>query len=449
MAAVDQTYQYEAASTLTTHEGRPTLSLATSGGRSPHPYFFTGFLGAPRQTAQALLVVSEVARTRYFEPPGMVRARILAADPVVTSNNDRLRFESFSACAGIYARLDLEPSVLDGAFAEWGTTNVDFNPPMRAALAGIRDSDPMLMNVGHDEVTVSTLEGTAVERKVPLPERWLKGFAEVQIACSAMLLRQELSGLEARRFLQSLPRTRSRAPAWAVPAGNGLRLASVPSTTGVCLAGAERLRLLEKLVPFARLLRVYGPSKDGTPTPSAWELVLDGARIVFVASPEIYRGFSGEGGVLADLANADEELVDSIAERLHGDPSIDEDALATETGETRSRVHSALTALGAAGKVGYDLDLMTFFHRELPFDRSALEAMHPRLLGAMELVQQGAVRLEGDGAIVRSDDVDYQVRLGSDGSRCTCPWFARHRGERGPCKHILAAEYARQAVPAR
>ena len=48
---------------------------------------------------------------------------------------DRLRFESFSACAGVYARLDLEPGVLDGRPREWGTTNVDFNTPMRAALS--------------------------------------------------------------------------------------------------------------------------------------------------------------------------------------------------------------------------------------------------------------------------------------------------------------------------
>ena len=30
----------------------------------------------------------------------------------------------------------------------------------------------MLMNVGHDEVRVTTLHGSALERKVPLPERW-------------------------------------------------------------------------------------------------------------------------------------------------------------------------------------------------------------------------------------------------------------------------------------
>ena len=103
MATAELTYRYLAPSTVRETDGRAEVSLATSGGREDNPYFFTGFLGAPRQTAQALLVVAEVARTRYYEPPTMVAARIAAADPVVTSNLDRLRFESFSACAGVYA----------------------------------------------------------------------------------------------------------------------------------------------------------------------------------------------------------------------------------------------------------------------------------------------------------------------------------------------------------
>src|ERR687888_62591 len=199
MASVDHTYSYLAPSAVAVEDGHAEVTLATSGGKAVHPFFFSGFLGSPRQTAQGLLVVAEVARTRYYEPPQMVAARIRAADPVVTSNVDRLRFESFSACAGVYARLDLDPESLKGAPAEWGTTNVDFNPPMRAALA------------------------------------------RVQVASAQMLLRHELQAVEARRFLQSLPRTKSRAVAWATPAGKGLRLSAKASDAAICFAGPERL----------------------------------------------------------------------------------------------------------------------------------------------------------------------------------------------------------------
>jgi hypothetical protein len=433
VVGVEQVYAYLSPSAVSPSG---EVTLATSGGREPHPHFFSGFLGAPRQTAQGLLVVAEVARTRYYEPPQMVAARILAADPVVTSNIDRLRFEAFSACAGVYARLDLESDLLQGAATTWGTTNVDFNPPMRAALARIRDADAMLMNVGHDEVAVTTLEGTAVEKKVPLPERWLKGFAEVQVAASRMVLRHELTAIEARRFLRSLPRGKSRGVAWATPAGNALRLSSRADDASVCLAGPERLRLLEKLIPFAKGLRIYGPLPEvraRAPEPGAWELVLDGARVIFAVSPELYRGFSGEGGVLVDLATADEEVVERLADDLHGQPEIE---------VTTAAERVALGALAAAGRVGFDLANNAFFHRELPYDRAVLEKMHPRFLGAQRLVDEGGVRLDGDSAFVRSGEVEYLVR----GERCTCPWFARHHGERGPCKHVLAVQHVRREV---
>ena len=445
MAAAEHTYSYLAPSAVLEEDGRAEVSLATSGGRAPNPYFFSGFLARPRQTAQALLVVAEVARTRYYEPPNMVAARIAAADPVVTSNLDRLRFESFSACAGVYARLDLEPGVLDGRPREWGTTNVDFNPPMRASLARVHDDEAMLMHVGHDEVRVETLAGSAVEKKVPLPERWLKGFAEVQVASADMTLRHELTTVDARRFLQSLPRTKSRSVAWATPAGRGLRLSSRPDDAAVCLAGPERLRLLEKLLPFAKALRAYGPEPDGPrgAEPAVWELELDGARVVFGLSPELYRGFSGEGGILADLAGADEDVVEEVADTLHGEPEIDVGEVARVAGLDPGGVRVALGALGAAGRVGYDLARGAYFHRELPYDRAVLEKMHPRLLGARELAEQGAVTVHDDTtATVRSGDVDYVVR----GERCTCAWFAKHRGERGPCKHVLAVEHVRRAA---
>jgi hypothetical protein len=447
VTALDQTYSYLAPSSGDWDSGRARLTLATSGSEDSHPHFFSGFVAHPRQSAQALLTVAEVARTRYYEPPGMVRTRLLAADPLVTSSGGCLRFESFSLCCGVHARLDFDSRALDGAFATWGTTNVDFNPAMRATLSSVSDADGMLMNVGHDEVTVTTTCGRAVERKVPLPQRWIKGLAEVQVACSKMTLRHELTIPAARGFLHGLPRSRGGL-AWATPAGEGLRLSSRPDLSAVCVAGAERLRLLAKLLPFASSLRVYGPTPgDGkrAPEASAWELVLDDARVTLTLSPEIYRGFSGEGGVLFDLAAVPEELVDQVASVLHGDPVIDPTALAGSLSVSPSVVEASLVALGAAGRVGYDLAEHAFFHRELPFDKALLEAMHPRLVGARHIHEAGEVRLDADAktATVASGGAEYLVLFeDGEGARCTCPWFAKHARARGPCKHVLAAELA-------
>jgi hypothetical protein len=150
--------------------------------------------------------------------------------------------------------------------------------------------------------------------------------------------------------------------------------------------------------------------------------------------------------VLADLAGAEEQVVDEVADALHGEPVIDVDDVADTTGVPRATVRTALGALGAAGRVGYDLAQNAFFHRELPYDRAALEKMNPRLLGARELVEQGAVELTGEGGTVRSGDAEYVVRIEDGVARCTCAWFAKHRGERGPCKHALAVQEVRRAA---
>jgi hypothetical protein len=113
------------------------------------------------------------------------------------------------------------------------------------------------------------------------------------------------------------------------------------------LAGPERLRLLERLLPFARALRVYGPEASGPRGAelSAWELVLDGARVVFVVSPELFRGVSGEGGVLRNLAEADDEAVDAVADHLHGEPAIEPTALAEELDLPRTKLLHAFLSV--------------------------------------------------------------------------------------------------------
>ncbi|HVF04746.1 MAG TPA: SWIM zinc finger family protein [Frankiaceae bacterium] len=442
---MEQTYRYARRSAVDVTGERPGVLLATSGGTTAagpaeHPRFFDGFLAHAEQSATALLTVAKVARTRFFVPPGMLAAILRAADPVVTSNGDRLRFESFSACCGVYARYDVLPSGLDVPPLDTGTTNVDFNPPMREALARVGGLDPLHLEVGED-VVVTTMDGSVTEEKVPLPERWLKGFAEVQVAGSTMRPVLDVPAVEARRFLRSLPAPAGgrSAPLWVVPAARGLRLTSRAGDGAVCLAGPERLRALDPLLRFASRLRAYAPATaaPGTPAASAWELVLDDARLVVTLSPEVSRGFSGEGGVLNDLAADDAQAdADVVAALLAFEPRIDVRRLAAEAALPEERVLRALTRLGAAGRVGYDVAEGASFHRELPYDPAALETMHPRLRDARALVAGGGVRLDGAVGYVG----DHVVR---DDDRCTCPWYGKHQDTRGPCKHVLAVRLAR------
>jgi SWIM zinc finger len=435
--------------------GRSEVLLGTSGGVTEvgpelHPYFFQGFLAEPGPAAAGMLACAAVARARYYTPASVIAA--IVADPVVTSNGDRLRFESFSGCCGVHARLDLLPDALAGQPVRSGSTNVDFSEGMRAALGGAAVAGPLLLSVGADEVAVATLDASVTERKVTLPERWLKGFGEVQALARDMRLVAELAGAEVQRFIQVIPRS-ARRPLWAVPAGRGLALAASPQPGAACLAGPHRLAELGPLLRFARGLRVYGPpvGARSLPVPSAWELDLGRARFTLTLSPETYRGFSGEGALLGLLADTDAVAdADLVSVLLAWDPRIDAGRLSAEAGLRSGRVAAALGCLAAAGRVGYDLAEEAFFHRELPFG-AALETMHPRLAGGRELISAGSVILaaDGAGAVVRSGGGEHRVTFTRPRDTCTCPWWGKYRGTRGPCRHVLAARMAAGQANAR
>ncbi|MCT9933488.1 SWIM zinc finger family protein [Planotetraspora sp. A-T 1434] len=439
MTSAVQAYSYAGPSTLVGDQ----LGLSTSGGRTAgglvgRPKFFSGLVTQAAPAAAALLAVADVALARYHQPRaggGWTR------DPVITCDGERLRLESFSACGGVYARLDLLGGALDGEVFDRGTTNVDVNGPLREALARTGGRDPLHLGVGADELTVTTLDGAVVEKKVPLPERWLRGFAEVQVIVSGFDRRAELAGMAAVRFLRGLPR-KATATVWAVPAGRDLRVTDAPASGGVCLSGVGRLATLHPLLRFAKTLRVYGPAVHDQVASSAWELELPGMRYTLVLSPQAWRGFSGEGQVLADLAGEDAEAdADVVGMLLNFEPAVETGLLAGRSGLTPARVRAALTQLGMAGRVGYDLAEAGHFHRELPYDREHVETLNPRLAAARALVAAGAVRLDGAGvARVTTDGGAREVGL--EAGSCTCPWWFDHRGSRGPCKHVLAARIA-------
>lgn len=449
-----QALAYVRPSALTSAGDGRLLGLETAGGLTPvgpeaHPQFFAGFLTSPQAAARGLLAVADVAAARYYQ-----RTLRASLDPVVTANGDRLRFESFSGCCGVYARLDVLPDGLDGADTGHGTTNVDVNNPLRQALSRLAGHEPLHLRVGPDELAVTTLDGPVVEKKVPLPDRWLRGFAESQVATAGFDLRAELSAAEAVRFVRSLPRSAGTGgPLWVVPAGRTLRPTTRPGAGAVCLPGPERLAAFQRVLRDATGLRVYGPAgHDGAATATAWEVTLPGMRLTLTLSPDSSRGFSGEGGVLEALATdeaaADAELVSVL---LAWEPRVDIADLAAQGGLSPERVRAALVRLGTAGRVGYDTAEAAYFHRELPYDTRRAERHNPRLVAARALVADGAVTLRADAtATVRSGERTYQVRESAGGVLgCTCQWWADYRGRRGPCKHALAVRTARRAATGR
>ncbi|MFC3452453.1 SWIM zinc finger family protein [Amycolatopsis speibonae] len=354
------------------------------------PVLFKGFLEPGAQAAQALLVLGKVARTRFWMPPSMVNRLIAESDPVFTADRTTLRAEAFSPCCGVYARLDLSDV---GSLGE-GCTNVDLSDATRAVLAGVVAQDPLHLTVRGEGIHLRTLDGQNDESVVPLPDRWVAGFAEVAAVTAGAVKKVELDKFETRAFLRRLPTTVGRS--WAVASGRGLRLTSRSGPESIPASGLHRLRVVEPLVRFAQGLTVYTRPDSEV---ASWVLRLERARLVVTLSPEPSRGFSGEGGWLNALAAGLDvpELVE--------------------------------------GRAGHDVVDGTWFPRELPSGRAPANS---RLAKARELVTAGAVRALPDGGyeITRAGSMQ-RVRLSPPG--CTCAWWAKHQETRGPCSHVLAA----------
>lgn len=442
--AIEHTYRYAFPSRLEENRKQERLQLATSGGAVDFPYFFQGQLKQPRVTAQLLRVLSKVVGSRFHIPPAMLQKILRLADPVVTSGGGLLRFEGFSGCCSAYARVDLNPDAYDGVVAGQGTTNVDFNAEMRAALAQVRDGELVGLAVGKEDVTLLRGVEQVIERKVPLPVRWLKGFVEVQAYQARMAKCAEIGKVETLRFLRSLPRsTTAKSVFWAVPAGSGLRLSQRESPGGVRLAGLERLRLLEELAPFADSLRIYADPRGEA---SEWQLRFGPLAFHLTLTAEVWRGFSGEGQVLNELAARErDKILSHVRGLLKWQAELRLEEFAANWDVRPETVRLALAALGSRGLVGFDVSRGAYFHRELPFDLDAIEDLHPRLAGARRLVDQGGVRLLRQTppliiAEVAGSDVTHRVQLTPEGATCTCPWHAKHQGKRGPCKHVLAVQ---------
>ena len=442
-----QTLRYPFASEVYHLGDDPRLRLATCPGDQVSGSFFQGRLSTPDRDCAALLVIGRVAQSRFYVPPGMLQRILREADPVITGDTRTLRFESFSQCCGVHARLDLGPEALDGADIGRGTTNVDFNPPMRAALTSLPAlRSGMALSVGAERFEVESDGERWVEKKVALPRRWTKGFVETQAYAARLERRFELGGAELRRLLESVPKTVGATDsAYLVASGRGVRLSQRPGSGAVAVGGIGRLRVLAPLVRFIRRLDIHA-LPDGAVT--GWVADLGGSRLEILLSPTASRGFSGEGQVLEALADNALDGLSEVRARLSWVPQASMSELRTATDLPEPRVAAALAALGTHGLVGYSLAEQAYFKRELPFAKDTVIGLHPRLEAAQALFAAGAVAFEDRGgepaAFVRSRDTEYLVRREGDGWRCNCPWYIKTAGTAGPCKHVLAVRLALQ-----
>ncbi|ROI04383.1 SWIM zinc finger family protein [Chryseobacterium sp. G0240] len=404
------------------------------------PCFFWGNVSQPFTLARCLITLSNIVKSSFNLSPFQMA---LLKDPIVTVGNEKLRFEGFSHCAGVYARVDVLPEGLDGEFLENGTTNIDFNQSMITALGSIRPNEKIMLSVGEKEVGLYTEEEKIIERKVPLPIKWIKGLGTVQVYLSESEKLYTFNKIQAQQLFRGMPKGVVKSDYYLTVRGNKPTFSPVKSTDAICVGGLHRLRLLEPLLPYIDCINVFAPPHMQSVT---WQLYMGNIRFSFSLSRETWRGFSGEGAVLDGLIDeVSDEWIDALDKYAYANQSFNKTMLAVEENISLKKTENITTRLAAMGLLGYDLDDREFFYRRLPFKLSRIMKLNPRMKNAEKLIDEGKVEIvhtskERTEARVEGTGVHHTIIIEEGKERCTCEWFSKYQGERGPCKHVLAVK---------
>jgi len=436
------TYQYNKSSALNKSNSLDELFLAkySEVQKKNAPCFFWGRLTDPYTTARCLLTLSNVVQSSFNLSPFQLA---LLKDPIVTAGNEKIRFEGFSHCAGVYARVDILGEGHDGEFLENGTTNVDFNQPMLSALSSIRKNENVLLSIGQKEVGLHRESEKIIERKVPLPVKWIKGLTSVQMFLSESEKVHSFNRLQALQLFKTIPTGKPKTDYYLLIRGGKPMFSPVKSNDAIIIGGIHRLKLIEPLLAIADELRVF---PHATMQATTWQVYIGAIRFTLSLSRDTWRGFSGEGAALESLIeDIPDQWVELVDNYSYANQEFNATLLAVNEGLDLQKIENITGRLSAIGLLGYDLDENNFFYRRLPFKLSRIMSLNPRLKDAEKLLLEGKVKIisrqdDKIEAQVEGSGVKHIVMLNGDKEQCTCTWFSKNQGERGICKHILAVK---------
>jgi len=436
----DLEYNYKGVSTYSKTKGINNLVLAHQTEIEEVnniPCFFWGSLTDPYVTAKCWSTIAKVVRSSFGPIPPSLR------DPIVSAGSERLRFEGFSSCNGVYVRLDMKPEAVDGEFIANGTTNVDFNDPMLNALNAIQKNEKVTLAVGQQDVQVITSKAKVVEKKVTLPMRWIKGLTSVQLYLAEMDLKFELNKIQTIQLFQSLPKGNVKGDFFITKRGGKFTFSTLATPDSVRIGGVQRLRLLEGILAIVEKIFIYESDDKQT---CAIVCEFGKMQLLMAFSPDSYRGFSGEGNVLETMTeNLPIEWVYGLNSLLKSNEMFDPTMLSIENDIDFGTMDNLTSNLSSMGLLGYDLSEKAHFYRRLPFKTERILSLNPRLKNAKKLIDNEEVEITERRAgyieaKVKGSGVVHKVIIDNTSQKCTCDWFTAYQGKRGICKHILAVK---------
>jgi hypothetical protein len=407
-------------------------------------------------------------------------------DPVVSVHPDQVMFETFGKDESTYACLAFRRDAFEEKDAPtFGTTNVDCSDALYASTQQIRAYRDTSFAVGHDgaQHTPKERKGT-LEKKLQVPDSWLRGFLQVQSAATLPFDHVRLAPMDLYNMLRHLRMNGDRKGK-----RRGLRFELVPAQQPRIVAepwetvftttedvfrgkaarlirvwGRRRLMTMKRFLPFVQAVDVY---LLGSGLPSFW--VFRGGDVTLTLGLTGFTGANWSSALGFDLLlprkTQDGEPTRKIVGYLKDDHwRSDAKELATQTGVKGAALVEAIQVGCQNGELMYDIANNVYRYRPItaqPLDLARLQFRNAREKVAHDLLtRRGAVRIQSENRIagigleltgqvsVEEDKRDYrpQMVLADEGQvrtvTCTCAGFRKHGIKAGPCVHLIALRLA-------
>jgi len=155
-------------------------------------------------------------------------------DPVITVHPDQVSFEAFSLDESIYGCLSVVMDEFELAKdPQLGTTNIDFSSKLSMEIERFRTYTDVQLSVNPGGFAVDTgVMPEYVEKKIDLPETWIKGFNQVSAAASLGGIEIELEPVDLYDICSFLRRHKAnkspRYMKWIMDPGKNIRILFEP-----------------------------------------------------------------------------------------------------------------------------------------------------------------------------------------------------------------------------
>jgi hypothetical protein len=395
-------------------------------------------------------------------------------DPVISVHPDAVIFEGFSLDESAYGRVSVPSNLLETfGDTDFGTTNIDFSQALADEIYRVRSYRPAWLKVAFEKVELSTSISSNVEKKIDLPESWVRGFLQVQSASTLDGIDLELHSQTLSQVLAEIERKREkespRSIRFILKKGEKIKLVIDPWNIEVIdnhiyngeyegevrLWGRRRLFVMKDLLPYTDKVNV---KLLGTGMPSYWTIELEGHRFDLGLSGWTDNDWAKKGNfdLLASTGSAKNVDIKKVEQILIQKLATTPAEVAEVMKIDRANATFALQELCKNGQAMYDHLTGTYRWRQLLQQDIKLTENEEdeRLKYAVQLVKDKQVEIMSQKTVeggITEYSIGVQgknfykpvIQLDLDGrikfADCGCSFHRRNKLRQGPCAHIMAA----------